>query len=151
VLPITRPQLRGGASQTLSYQDSGFLLAGARPGELRVLTWSHLHLSNDLPLVMVWRTETAGGDTKTRRSRRILTLPRRCVDVLRDLQEHRGWIRQQMTDSHSAFPRSGTSLIDREPHRNEPREAQLTGYPDSRNGRRSRAAIAMLSRGDAAP
>src|SRR5262245_25282786 len=58
-----------------------FLRAGARPGELRVLTRSHLHLSNDPPFVMVWRSEPAGGDTKTKRSRRILTLPQRCVDV----------------------------------------------------------------------
>ena len=36
---------------------------------------------------MVWRSVRAGGDTKTRKSRRTLELPQRCVDALR---LHRG-------------------------------------------------------------
>ena len=32
---------------------------------------------------MVWRSVRAGGDTKTRKSRRTLALPARCVDALR--------------------------------------------------------------------
>jgi integrase len=33
---------------------------------------------------MVWHSVRAGGDTKTRKSRRTLKVPQRCVDVLRD-------------------------------------------------------------------
>jgi integrase len=35
------------------------------------------------PYIEVWRSVRATGDTKTRRSRRTLALPRRCVDALR--------------------------------------------------------------------
>ena len=73
------------------------LLTGARTEELRALTWDHLDLDGRpdaqppvLPHAMVWRSVRAGGDTKTRRSRRTLALPQRCVQALR---EHR--VRQQ--------------------------------------------------------
>lgn len=69
------------------------LLVGARTEELRALTWSHVDLFGNPdatppvpPTVMVWRSARAGGDTKTRKSRRTLALPRRCVDAL---TEHR--------------------------------------------------------------
>jgi hypothetical protein len=35
------------------------------------------------PSIMVWRSVRAGGDTKTKKSRRTLALPQRCVEVLR--------------------------------------------------------------------
>jgi integrase len=70
------------------------LLTGARTEELRALTWSHVDLDANpgaslpvLPHMMVWRSVRAGGDTKTRKSRRILALPQRCVDALRDQRE----------------------------------------------------------------
>lgn len=66
------------------------LLLGARTEELRPLTWSHVDLLGDAaaqpPLpqhIMVWRSVRVGGDTKTRKSRRTLALPRRCAEVLR--------------------------------------------------------------------
>lgn len=66
------------------------LLTGARTEELRALTWDHVDLEGTPdaappvpPHVAVWRSVRAGGDTKTRKSRRTLALPRRCVDVLR--------------------------------------------------------------------
>jgi len=71
------------------------LLIGARTEELRALTWSHVDLEGEPataaipalpPSIMVWRSVRAGGDTKTKRSRRTLALPQRCVDALR---EHR--------------------------------------------------------------
>ncbi|WP_052745849.1 site-specific integrase [Allosalinactinospora lopnorensis] len=58
-------------------------LIGARTEGLRVLTWDHVELSGDTPYIAVWRSVRAGGDTKTRRSRRTLALPRRCVVALR--------------------------------------------------------------------
>lgn len=64
------------------------LLTGARTEELRALTWSHVDLDGApdaalAPHMMVWRSVRAGGDTKTRRSRRTLALPQRCVQALR--------------------------------------------------------------------
>ena len=58
------------------------LLTGARTEELRALTWSHVDLHASPPCIMVWRSVRAGGDTKTRKSRRTLELPQRCVDAL---------------------------------------------------------------------
>jgi integrase len=59
------------------------LLTGARTEELRALTWSHVDLDAIPPVIMVWRSVRAGGDTKTRKSRRTLELPQRCADALR--------------------------------------------------------------------
>jgi integrase len=60
------------------------LLTGARTEELRPLTWSHVDLDGETPCMMVWRSVRAGGDTKTRKSRRTLALPARCVAALRE-------------------------------------------------------------------
>jgi integrase len=65
------------------------LLTGARTEEMRALTWDRLDLVGDPdadppipPSMQVWRSVRAGGDTKTRKSRRTLRLPQRCVDAL---------------------------------------------------------------------
>ena len=70
------------------------LLTGARTEELRALTWDHVDLDGDPdasppipPHVAVWRSVRAGGDTKTRKSRRTLALPKRCVNSLRELRD----------------------------------------------------------------
>jgi integrase len=70
------------------------LLIGARTEELRALTWSHVDLDSDPPFIMVWRSVRAGGDTKTRKSRRTLAMPQRCVDVLRDHHARQEQIRR---------------------------------------------------------
>jgi len=66
------------------------LLTGGRTEELRALRWEHVHLdpgnvrgSVVPPYLEVWRSVRRSGDTKTRRSRRTLALPGRCVDILR--------------------------------------------------------------------
>jgi integrase len=66
------------------------LLTGARTEELRALTWDHVDLHgnphHDPPLppsIHVWHSVRAGGDTKTKKSRRTLALPQRCVTALR--------------------------------------------------------------------
>jgi integrase len=62
------------------------LLTGARTEELRALRWVHVHLDQVgtvPPHVEVWRSVRGDGDTKTRKSRRTLALPERCVDALR--------------------------------------------------------------------
>jgi integrase len=65
------------------------MLIGARNEELRALTWDHVDLAGDPdahppvpPSIRVWRSVRAGGDTKTRLSRRTLGLPAHAVDAL---------------------------------------------------------------------
>lgn len=72
------------------------LLTGARTEELRAITWGHVDLigrpRNDPPTppsMQVWRSVRADGDTKTRKSRRTLALPARCVDALTLHRERR--------------------------------------------------------------
>jgi integrase len=76
------------------------LLSGVRTEEARALRWDHVvawvdgqwrpvseaGFDHEPVAVFVWRAERAGGDTKTRKSRRTLALPRKCVEALR---EHR--------------------------------------------------------------
>ena len=80
------------------------LLVGIRTEEARALRWDHLvtwvddfagwqpvttagfdpaRADEDRYAIYVWRSERHGGDTKTEKSRRILALPRRCVEALR--------------------------------------------------------------------
>jgi len=61
-----------------------FVLAitlGLRPGELRKLTWSHVDLNRGV--VHVWRSASKTGDTKTPKSKRSLTLPKRAIIALK--------------------------------------------------------------------
>jgi integrase len=68
------------------------LLTGGRTEELRALRWEHVHLDAAPPHIEVWRSVRADGDTKTRKSRRTLALPARCVEALRKQRA------QQLTD-----------------------------------------------------
>jgi integrase len=77
------------------------LLTGARTEELRAFTWDHVDLDGEPdarvpvpPHIAVWRPVRAGGDTKTRKSRRTLALPKRCVDALRALRSRQDQERQ---------------------------------------------------------
>lgn len=70
------------------------LLTGARTEELRALTWSHVDLDSDPPYIMVWRSVRVTGDTKTRKSRRTLELPQRCVKALRLHRKRQDQIRR---------------------------------------------------------
>jgi integrase len=92
------------------------LLVGARTEELRALTWSHVDLDSDPPVIRVWRSVRAGGDTKTKKSRRTLALPQRCVDALRDHQESQCQIRQsagsKWQDNDLVFPSRVGTLSD---------------------------------------
>ena len=60
------------------------LLAGVRTEEARALKWAEVDL--DEGTVAVYRSVRAKGDTKTRKSRRLLKLPKKAVEALR---EHR--------------------------------------------------------------
>jgi integrase len=70
------------------------LLIGARTEELRALRWTDVELTGQPdasppvpPSISVLRSVRTGGDTKTRRSRRRLAMPQRCVTALRRLFE----------------------------------------------------------------
>ncbi len=59
-----------------------------RTEELRALTWDNVDLDGDpeadppVPgYIAVWSSVRSGGDTKTRKSRRTLALPGRCIDA----------------------------------------------------------------------
>ncbi|MEV0534722.1 site-specific integrase [Kitasatospora sp. NPDC050463] len=76
------------------------LLTGARTEELRALTWDHVFLKGRPvvsppvpPHIAVWRSVRASGDTKTRKSRRTIALPARCVEALWDHWVDQGWDR----------------------------------------------------------
>ena len=58
------------------------LLAGLRTEELRSLLWSDVEL--DAGTLAVYRSVRASGDTKTPKSRRVLKLPVKAADALRD-------------------------------------------------------------------
>jgi integrase len=58
------------------------LLSGLRTEELRSLTWSDVDL--DGGTLGVYRSVRASGDTKTPKSRRVLTLPFKAIFALRD-------------------------------------------------------------------
>jgi integrase len=67
------------------------LLVGVRTEEARALRWDHVDLEGNPdadppvpPHVDVWRSLRAHGDTKTKKSRRSLGLPRMAVEVLRE-------------------------------------------------------------------
>jgi integrase len=81
------------------------LLIGARTEELRALTWDHVDLDGRpdevppvLPSVAVWRSVRVGGDTKTRKSRRTLAMPTRCVAALRAHRARQAEIRNAAGD-----------------------------------------------------
>jgi integrase len=56
------------------------LTTGIRPEEARALSWDHVDL--EAGTVAIWRSDRAGGDTKTVRSRRTLKLPEIALSAL---------------------------------------------------------------------
>ncbi|KAF3469702.1 site-specific integrase [Streptomyces sp. Tu 3180] len=71
------------------------LLSGVRTQEARPLTWDHVFLETEdgtLPHVAVWRSVRKHGETKTRKSRRTIALPKQVVDVL---EERKRWQKQE--------------------------------------------------------
>ena len=76
----------------------------SRLSSLRALRWCHVDLSGNRdatmpvpPSISVLRSVRAGGDTKTRRSRRARAMPQRCVDALSAL-----WDGRRCTHTHRA-------------------------------------------------
>ncbi len=78
------------------------LLTGVRTEELRALRWEHVDLEPKevrgdeiQPQMEVWRSVRAGGDTKTRGSRRTLTLPRLCVEALSQQRDRQALLKKR--------------------------------------------------------
>jgi integrase len=140
---VSAPEGRGGRpSRSLTLEQAGTLLdaaqgsplhayvvlsllAGLRTEELRSLLWTEVDL--DAQTVAVYRSVRASGDTKTPKSRRVLRLPVKAVEALR---EHRS---QQAAARLKAGPLwEDHGLV----------FASAVGTPlDAHNGRRSFRAI----------
>jgi integrase len=107
------------------------LLLGARTEELRALRWSHVVAYDRdrkawVPIadvgwdhgefaIYVWRSVRKKGDTKTKKSRRTLKMPLRCVEALKALRELYGTVRkaagERWVDKDLVFAtRTGTPL-----------------------------------------
>lgn len=78
------------------------LLTGARTEEMRALDWDHTDLDGKPdqkepvpPSIDVFRSVREGGDTKTKKSRRTLALPRRGVLALRAQRERQKVARER--------------------------------------------------------
>ena len=81
------------------------LLVGVRTEEARALRWDHVDLDGgpdaDPPVpphVDVWRSVRAHGDTKTKKSRRSLGLPRMAVEALGEQLQRQAAARQRAGD-----------------------------------------------------
>lgn len=101
------------------------LLTGARTEELRALKWEHVHLDGDPaavppipPHLEVWRSVRTDGDTKTRRSRRTLALPARCVQALRAQRKEQAAERlimgKRWHENGLVFPTRAGTLMDKD-------------------------------------
>ncbi|MFI1927491.1 tyrosine-type recombinase/integrase [Streptomyces sp. NPDC020377] len=106
------------------------LLSGVRTEEARPLTWDHVFLETKdgiPPHVAVWRSVRKHGETKTKKSRRTIALPKQVVDVL---EEHARWQQQERTSRGMEWSRTGRVFTTR------------TGEPlDAANVRRDFKAI----------
>ncbi|MEU4225986.1 tyrosine-type recombinase/integrase [Nonomuraea sp. NPDC026600] len=93
------------------------LLSGVRTEEVRAIQWSHvvaydqktkawrpvseIGWDHDSFAIYVWRSVRKKGDTKTRKSRRSLALPKRCVEALRSLKEEQDDERELVFSTNS--------------------------------------------------
>lgn len=106
------------------------LLSGVRTEEARPLTWDHVFLETKggiPPHVAVWRSVRKHGETKTKKSRRTIALPKQVVDVL---AEHEQWQQQERASRGMEWSRTGRVFTTR------------TGEPlDAANVRRDFKAI----------
>ncbi|GHJ47454.1 integrase [Catellatospora sp. TT07R-123] len=89
------------------------LMVGGRTEELRPLPWDHVDLDGQPdadppvpPSIQVWRSVRDGGDTKTRKSRRTLALPARCVVAMRKQR-----VRQDAARSRAGARWKETGLV----------------------------------------
>ncbi|MFC4535670.1 site-specific integrase [Sphaerisporangium dianthi] len=91
------------------------LLAGIRTEEARALTWADVDLKAGT--VAVYRSVRAKGDTKTKKSRRVLKLPRRAVQALKAHHKYQAAERlkagEEWQDHDLVFCREDGTALDR--------------------------------------
>jgi len=91
------------------------LLAGVRTEEARALRWSEVDLEEGT--VAVYRSVRAKGDTKTRKSRRLLKLPTKAVEALKEHRKRQAAERlqagEQWQDHDLVFCRQDGTPLDR--------------------------------------
>jgi integrase len=91
------------------------LLSGVRTEEARAMTWAEVDLKAGT--VAVYRSVRAKGDTKTRRSRRVLKVPNKVVVALRDHRKRQTALRLQKGgnwhDHDLVFCREDGTQLDR--------------------------------------
>jgi integrase len=109
------------------------LLTGARTEEMRALRWNHIVAYDEASgkwrpvteigwshrrfAIHVWRSVRATGDTKTRKSRRTLALPRRCVRALQLHQERQDRptrVRGALADDGLVFTTAAGHQLDKD-------------------------------------
>lgn len=106
------------------------LLTGARTEELRELRWDHVVAydpdagrwrpvteagwGHEQFAVHVWRSVRATGDTKTRKSRRTIALPRRCVAALRGWQARQADVAQGIAGVMLVFANNAGGRLDKD-------------------------------------
>ena len=73
------------------------LLSGIRTEEARALTWAEVDLQTGT--VAVYRSVRATGDTKTRKSRRVLKLPTKALHALRTHHTHQATQRREAAET----------------------------------------------------
>jgi site-specific recombinase XerD len=73
------------------------LLTGIRTEEARALTWTEVNLQSNT--VAVYHSVRTKGDTKTRKSRRVLKLPTKAVHTLRAHHTHQTAQRREVADT----------------------------------------------------
>lgn len=110
------------------------LLIGARTEELRALRWRDVDIDGDPkaeppipPSISVLRSVREDGDTKTRKSRRRLAMPIRCVDALVSLRQRTGG--QVAPDALVFVSRAGTALDSHNVRRAFRRVVKAAGLP----------------------
>ena len=74
------------------------LLVGVRPEEVRALRWDRVHLDEATPYIEVWRSVRAGGDTKTKKSKRTLAVSGYVTAMLERARHERVGIRERAGD-----------------------------------------------------
>jgi len=91
------------------------LLAGVRTEEARALRWAEVDLEEGT--VAVYRSVRAKGDTKTRKSRRVLKLPTKAIEALREQRRRQAAERlqvgEQWQDHDLVFCREDGTPLDR--------------------------------------
>ncbi|GAA4472636.1 hypothetical protein GCM10023170_092700 [Phytohabitans houttuyneae] len=104
-LEQTRALLTAAEGDPMEAYIAASVLVGARTEELRALGWDHTDLDGRPdeqppapPAVMVWHSVREGGDTKTKKSRRSLALPLRCIAALRRRREQQDRDRDRAGD-----------------------------------------------------